>query len=193
MRTAVERIGYAAVALSLTQVSQLVHERLVTDPPQVAEPRAFDGSAPVSWIGSSAGSSSCGTSTTSLDRAFERRRAGEDPAWVYWLDRDEIDVMAGRCYTELGQPAKAVPLLCRVLERDGDSRAREAALYTSWLAESHLQAGEVDCAGAAAGRVLDHADRGAGSSPCWSRTNLPSRRRSSPPDSSIASTPSHSR
>jgi transcriptional regulator with XRE-family HTH domain len=94
-----------------------------------------------------------------VDRAFEERRPTDDPRWVYWLDRDEIDVMAGRCYTELRQPAKAVPLLSGALERYEDSRAREAALYTSWLAESHLQAGEIDRAGIAAIRVLEFADR----------------------------------
>jgi tetratricopeptide (TPR) repeat protein len=94
-----------------------------------------------------------------VDAAFEQRRAEEDPPWVYWLDRDEIDVMAGRCYTELRRPAEAVPLLSAVLERYGNARAREAALYTSWLAESHLHAGEIDRAGAAAFRVLELADR----------------------------------
>jgi tetratricopeptide (TPR) repeat protein len=94
-----------------------------------------------------------------VDGAFEERRPEEDPPWVYWLDRDEIDVMAGRCYTELRRPAKAVPLLSGVLERYGASRAREAALYTSWLAESHLQAGEIDRAAAAAIRVIELADR----------------------------------
>jgi DNA-binding transcriptional regulator YiaG len=94
-----------------------------------------------------------------VDRAFEERCPAKDPPWVYWLDRDEIDVMAGRCYTELRQPAKAVPLLSAALERYEDSRAREAALYTSWLAESHLQAGEIDRAGIAAIRVLEFADR----------------------------------
>jgi transcriptional regulator with XRE-family HTH domain len=94
-----------------------------------------------------------------VDRAFEERRPEEDPPWVYWLDRDEIDVMAGRCYTELRHPAEAVPLLSGVLERYGNSRAREAALYTIWLTESHLQAGEIDRAGATAIRVLEFADR----------------------------------
>jgi transcriptional regulator with XRE-family HTH domain len=94
-----------------------------------------------------------------VDQFFEQRQPERDPPWVYWLDRDEIDVMAGRCYTELRRPAQAVPLLSGVLERYGDARAREAALYTSWLAESHLHAGEIDRAGAAAIRVLELADR----------------------------------
>jgi DNA-binding Xre family transcriptional regulator/tetratricopeptide (TPR) repeat protein len=94
-----------------------------------------------------------------VDRAFEERLPADDPPWVYWLDRDEIDVMAGRCYTELRRPVEAVPLLSAVLERYGDTRAREAALYTSWLAESHLQAGEIDRAGATAIRLLELGDR----------------------------------
>src|SRR5437879_6536914 len=42
---------------------------------------------------------------------YERRNPGEDPPWVYWLNRDEIDVMAGRCYTELHRSRSAEPLL----------------------------------------------------------------------------------
>jgi hypothetical protein len=36
---------------------------------------------------------------------------GDDPDWVYRLNREEIDVMAGRCFTELKQPGRAEPLL----------------------------------------------------------------------------------
>ncbi len=43
---------------------------------------------------------------------YERRSAEMDePEWVYWLDRKQIDVMAGRCLIELGDPATAEPLL----------------------------------------------------------------------------------
>ncbi|WP_249124951.1 helix-turn-helix domain-containing protein [Saccharopolyspora erythraea] len=38
-----------------------------------------------------------------VDDAFEERGADE-PEWVYWLDRGEIDVMAGRCMIGLGGP-----------------------------------------------------------------------------------------
>jgi hypothetical protein len=42
-----------------------------------------------------------------VDEAFADSNPEDDPPWVYWLDRDEIDVMAGRCLTELRQPKKA--------------------------------------------------------------------------------------
>ena len=74
---------------------------------------------------------------------------------MYWLGSDEITVMAGRCYVELGQPNRAIPLLSGVLERYDEQQARESALYTSWLAEAHLQAGNVDHAAHLAGRTLD--------------------------------------
>jgi hypothetical protein len=38
-----------------------------------------------------------------VESAYERRKPGSDPEWVYWLTEDEITVMAGRCYVELGQ------------------------------------------------------------------------------------------
>jgi Flp pilus assembly protein TadD len=51
--------------------------------------------------------------------------------------------MAARCYVELGQASRAVPLLTDVLARYGEQRTREAALYTSWLAEAHIQTGDI--------------------------------------------------
>ncbi|WP_267594207.1 hypothetical protein [Carbonactinospora thermoautotrophica] len=94
-----------------------------------------------------------------LDAAEEAYEAGEDePAWVYWLDRSELDVMAGRCFTELDQPARAEPLLSAGIARYDHEHAREAALYRSWLAEAYLKAGEVEQASAEAVRVLDLTD-----------------------------------
>jgi tetratricopeptide (TPR) repeat protein/transcriptional regulator with XRE-family HTH domain len=91
-----------------------------------------------------------------VDRAFDAHEAGSEaaPSWAYWLDRDEVDVMAGRCYTELGQPQRAEPLLRRVLDRYDQRRAREVALYVSWLAQGYAQAGELDEAAEQASRAL---------------------------------------
>lgn len=90
-----------------------------------------------------------------MDTEYDRRRPADDPEWVYWLDSDEITVMAGRCYVELGQPDRAIPLLTDVLDRYDEHQARESALYTSWLAEAHVQAGNVEHAGALAERTLE--------------------------------------
>lgn len=51
-----------------------------------------------------------------VDNAYEERSPGVvEPEWVYWLDRTEIDVMAGRCLIELGHPAAAEPLLTNAI------------------------------------------------------------------------------
>jgi tetratricopeptide (TPR) repeat protein len=86
---------------------------------------------------------------------YERRRTADDPEWVYWLTEDEITIMAGRCYVELGQPDRAIPLLTGVLARYDERQTRESALYTSWLAEAHVQAGDVEHAAALAQRTLE--------------------------------------
>ncbi|MBV9649455.1 MAG: hypothetical protein JO296_04860, partial [Pseudonocardiales bacterium] len=86
---------------------------------------------------------------------YERRRPADDPEWVYWLTEDEIIVMAGRCYVELGQPDRAIPLLTGVLACYDERQTRESALYTSWLAEAHVQAGDIEHAAALAQRTLE--------------------------------------
>lgn len=65
-----------------------------------------------------------------------------EPEWTYWLCREEIDVMAARCATRLGKPATAAPLIRAALDRYSTKHVREVALYWSFLAESHLRAGQ---------------------------------------------------
>ena len=85
--------------------------------------------------------------------------AADDPTWVYWLDTDEVDIMAGRCWTELGRPLRAVPILHKATAGYGADRAREASLYLSWLAEALIQAREIDQAATVALRALELARR----------------------------------
>jgi transcriptional regulator with XRE-family HTH domain len=82
-----------------------------------------------------------------VDDSYENRSAGiEEPEWVYWLDRHEIDVMAGRCMIELGDPVAAEPLLSDAIDAYTPDHAREVALYRTWLAESYARAGVFDAA-----------------------------------------------
>jgi hypothetical protein len=63
--------------------------------------------------------------------------------------------MAGRCWTELRRPLRAVPVLERVLAGFEDTHARDKALYLTWLATSYLQAHEVEQASATLARAAD--------------------------------------
>ncbi|MFF0318012.1 helix-turn-helix domain-containing protein [Micromonospora sp. NPDC005252] len=78
----------------------------------------------------------------------------EAPSWAYWLTQDEVQVMAGRVWTELRRPLRAVPILEDAVLRYGDDSPRETSLYLSWLTEALLQAGEVEHAIAVAKRSV---------------------------------------
>lgn len=85
-----------------------------------------------------------------VDDLYGLRATGDnEPDWVYWLDRREIDVMAGRCLIELGEPTRAEPLLSSAIAGMQGGRPREIALYLTWLAESYARTGELDAARAA--------------------------------------------
>lgn len=82
-----------------------------------------------------------------VDIAYDQRSVDvPEPEWVYWMSRDEIDVMAGRCLIELGDPVAAAPLLTAAIGRYDLAHAREVALYRTWLAESYARADEMDAA-----------------------------------------------
>ncbi|WP_329394814.1 helix-turn-helix domain-containing protein [Streptomyces melanogenes] len=78
----------------------------------------------------------------------------ESPAYLYWVDAGELQVMESRVYTELRRPLRAVPLLRDVLSRYDVTHTRELALYLSWLAVALADANEPEEAAATANRVL---------------------------------------
>jgi hypothetical protein len=90
-----------------------------------------------------------------VENTFSIGQSSDDPEWVYWLNEPEIQVMAGRCYVELGKPERAVPLLTGALAHYDERMTRELALYTSWLAEAQIGMGDVEAAVAGAARTLE--------------------------------------
>lgn len=105
---------------------------------------------------------------TALEQAREalhRNDSRPEPDWVWWVDEAEIDIMAGRCWTELRRPLRAVPVLETVLAGFDDTCARDKALYLTWLATSYLQAHEVEQAAATLRRAHELASGVASSRP----------------------------
>ncbi|MFD3836592.1 XRE family transcriptional regulator [Streptomyces sp. NPDC058642] len=99
---------------------------------------------------------------TETERALEASQAAlaevddaPQPDWVAWVDRIELQIMSGRCWTELRRPLRAVPVLESALAQYDDAHARDKSLYLSWLADSYLTAGEVEQAATVTGRALD--------------------------------------
>jgi hypothetical protein len=67
-----------------------------------------------------------------------------EPDWVFWVDPDEIQIMTGRCWTQLHRPLRAVPILEDVLSRYDDTHARDKAIYLTSLAHAYIDAREIE-------------------------------------------------
>lgn len=96
-------------------------------------------------------------SRKALDRAaaaLEEPDDGRAPDWAAWVDSTELQIMTGRCLTRIGRPLEAIPVLHGALGQFDDTQARDKALYSTWLAEAYLDAGEIDAAAETSSRVL---------------------------------------
>jgi len=82
-----------------------------------------------------------------LDAAREAlaRDTGEPaPDWAAWVDGTELQIMTGRCWAQLRQPNRAIPVLELALAGFPDAHGRDKALYLTWLADAYRDAGEVE-------------------------------------------------
>ena len=114
----------------------------------------------VAWAHARAGDDrAAGRALATVEDTYGRRHPDDDPPWAYWLTPDEVDVMAGRVWTQLQRPLRAVPILQRAVASYGADTGRETALYLTWLAEALLQAREVEQAVDVATRALRLASR----------------------------------
>ena len=99
----------------------------------------------VAWAAARSGDlRDCERTLGMVEESYSAGPSDNDPDWVYWLNREEIDVMAGRCYTELGKPRRAESLLTSAIARYDQALVRENSLYLSWLAEDYAQLGEIE-------------------------------------------------
>jgi tetratricopeptide (TPR) repeat protein/transcriptional regulator with XRE-family HTH domain len=77
------------------------------------------------------------------------------PDWSSWVDTRELQIMKGRCWTELHRPLRAVPALEAALADFNDAHARDKSLYLTWLAHAYLDAGEVEQSAEVITRAMD--------------------------------------
>ncbi|MFJ9771183.1 transcriptional regulator [Kitasatospora sp. NPDC101157] len=117
--------------------------------------------ARVAWVSTLAGDqraalTAIDTAMDQIDAADEEMAAMADPRlWLYWVNRDEQEVMQARVYTQLRRPLRAVPLLRKVLATYDASHAREFALYASWLSVALADANEPEEAAKTAHRMFE--------------------------------------
>jgi hypothetical protein len=114
----------------------------------------------VSWADAKSGDLvRCERALGQVEDNYNHAKPDDDPDWVYWLNREEIDVMARRCFTELKQPARAEPLLRSATSAYGNALIRENSLYLSWLAEDYILLNDIELAADVATRVLELGSR----------------------------------
>jgi hypothetical protein len=114
----------------------------------------------IAWAAARSGDlRDCERALGMVEESFSAGPRDSDPDWIYWLNREEIDVMAGRCYTELRNPRRAEPLLSNAIARYNQSSVRENSLYLSWLAEDYIQLGEIEHAAVIATQMAGLAAR----------------------------------
>ncbi|GAA4619869.1 hypothetical protein GCM10023196_001620 [Actinoallomurus vinaceus] len=92
-----------------------------------------------------------------LDLAREALDDGHDrqgPDWALWVDHTELQIMTGRCWSVLRQPGRAISALTGALDRYEDTHARDKALYLTWLADAHIDDGDIEQGAAVTRRAV---------------------------------------
>ncbi len=93
-----------------------------------------------------------------LNRATDllgQGRRDNDPAWAYWVNQAEIDMLTGSCMLDLGRPAEAQTKFSAADAAYGPEYVRTHVLYLSRMATAQLQQKDVDAACASASQALD--------------------------------------
>jgi tetratricopeptide (TPR) repeat protein len=88
-------------------------------------------------------------------KALDEKGREPDPDWTAWADELEFQLISGRCWAELCEPTRAVPLLESVLAQLPAAQTRNLAVYSTHLAGAYLDGGQVEQAATVLGRALD--------------------------------------
>ncbi|MFE5863051.1 tetratricopeptide repeat protein [Streptomyces virginiae] len=86
---------------------------------------------------------------------FSRGESDADPEWMSFFGQAELESLEARCWSALGEHARAARHARRAADLQDPHFARNVALYTAELAGDLARAGAPDEAAWAGGRVLD--------------------------------------
>jgi ATP/maltotriose-dependent transcriptional regulator MalT len=90
---------------------------------------------------------------------FERRRPGEDPEWITYVDESELSAEFSHCYRDVGRAADSITYAQRTLEAGPSASARSDFFVTMVLAEGYLARGELEQACDTARQALELGQR----------------------------------
>ncbi|MGC0421762.1 XRE family transcriptional regulator [Embleya sp. AB8] len=151
-------LAYSAYQLASTdrsgvEMAAAACETAGRDAPRSAQALLFERLA---WACAANGQASGAERALAMaNAALDRPDDQPQPDWSVWVDRDEIQIMTGRCWAELHRPLRAVPVLEDVLRKFDDNHARDKALYLTWLADAYACAGEIEQAAVTIAHTLD--------------------------------------
>ncbi|MFG2993235.1 tetratricopeptide repeat protein [Streptomyces sp. NPDC048257] len=97
----------------------------------------------------------CEEALTRAHTEFSRGESGNDPEWMSFFGQAELESLEARCWSALGEHARAARHARRAADLQDPHFARNVALYTAELAGDLARAGAPDEAAWACGRVLD--------------------------------------
>ncbi|WP_405789040.1 tetratricopeptide repeat protein [Streptomyces sp. NBC_00029] len=97
----------------------------------------------------------CEESLTRAHTEFSRGESDDDPEWMSFFGQAELESLEARCWSALGEHARAARHARRAADLQDPHFARNVALYTAELAGDLARAGAPDEAAWAGGRVLD--------------------------------------
>ncbi|WP_406220830.1 helix-turn-helix transcriptional regulator [Streptomyces decoyicus] len=101
----------------------------------------------------------CRVSLSSAERELGTGAGDPSPAWCEWMSPADLLVDSGQCLLDLGEPQRAHQLIANGRDLLPGARAKTRAVFLTYEAGSHLRAGEVDNAAAAAKESLTLATR----------------------------------
>ncbi|MFD3467897.1 tetratricopeptide repeat protein [Streptomyces sp. NPDC058682] len=97
----------------------------------------------------------CEEALTRAHTEFSRGESDADPEWMSFFGQAELESLEARCWSALGEHARAARHARRAADLQDPHFARNVALYTAELAGDLARAGAPDEAAWAGGRVLD--------------------------------------
>ena len=81
--------------------------------------------------------------------ALDKGTHDDDPKTLYWVDYGEVEMIAGSCALQLGDPAEAVRRFQAAVDAaypGDDEYPRTHAIYLARAAEAHLEMHDLDAA-----------------------------------------------
>jgi hypothetical protein len=91
--------------------------------------------------------SACGRALNEAERQLDATiPQAAEPDWIYFFDEAELAAQAAACWVDLGQPAKARPLIDNALSNMSPQYIRDRTIYHVRSAEAHLHAHNLELA-----------------------------------------------